>query len=165
MGSTARPGYTANRLATAHAGFFLIAGLWPLLHIGSFQWVTGPKTDTWLVKTVGTLIAVAGAVSLNAARSPRPLSAETVALLNGISASLGYISFHYARQGRISRIYYLDALAEAALLATWAAVLAAERAEKDERKADVPSFALADGRNAPRPAFNGLRAMRGQETS
>jgi hypothetical protein len=35
-----------------------MTGLWPLVSIGTFQQVTGPKTDLWLVKTVGVLIAV-----------------------------------------------------------------------------------------------------------
>ena len=35
--------------------FYLLTGIWPVLHIESFMAVTGPKTDIWLVKTVGLL--------------------------------------------------------------------------------------------------------------
>jgi hypothetical protein len=38
------------------AVYFLITGIWPLLHIESFMKVTGPKRDLWLVKTVGVLV-------------------------------------------------------------------------------------------------------------
>jgi hypothetical protein len=40
--------------------FYVLTGLWPLLHLRSFLAVTGPKTDLWLIKTVGALIAAVG---------------------------------------------------------------------------------------------------------
>ena len=49
---------TLSRLATGQAVYFLLTGIWPLLSIRTFQMVTGRKTDTWLVKTVGVLVAV-----------------------------------------------------------------------------------------------------------
>jgi hypothetical protein len=42
----------------------LIGGLWPLLHISSFEMVFGPKTDRWLVKTVAGLLMVNGLTQL-----------------------------------------------------------------------------------------------------
>jgi hypothetical protein len=105
-------------LAFAHGGFFLVAGLWPIVHLRSFEFVTGPKADGWLVKTVGTLIAVSGAVIVNAARRDR-VTPEVIGLANGVSGALGYISFHYARKGRISRIYFLDALTELCIMLVW----------------------------------------------
>ena len=33
-------------LAYAQGGFYLVTGIWPLVSIGSFQRVTGPKVDT-----------------------------------------------------------------------------------------------------------------------
>jgi hypothetical protein len=38
---------------------------------GLYYLATGPKTDLWLVKTVGILVAVIGAVLLSASRSRR----------------------------------------------------------------------------------------------
>jgi hypothetical protein len=38
--------------------YFLMTGLWPLVSIGTFQHVTGPKIDLWLVNTVGVLVEV-----------------------------------------------------------------------------------------------------------
>jgi len=40
--------------------FYLTSGIWPLLDMPSFEAVTGRKTDKWLVKTVGLLVAVSG---------------------------------------------------------------------------------------------------------
>ncbi len=105
-------------LARSHGLVFLSAGLWPVLSIGSFERVTGPKTDRWLVKTVGSLIAVAGGAGLHAARRDR-VTPEIVGLLVGVSSVLAGVSFWYARQGRISRIYYFDTLLEAALVGAW----------------------------------------------
>jgi hypothetical protein len=31
--------------------YYLLTGLWPLVSIGTFQMVTGEKTDVWLVHT------------------------------------------------------------------------------------------------------------------
>lgn len=43
-------------LAWARGGFYLATGIWPLVSIGSFRRVAGPKADTWLVKMAGALI-------------------------------------------------------------------------------------------------------------
>lgn len=37
--------------------FYLAAGLWPIVSLHSFEAVTGPEQDDWLVKTIGGLIA------------------------------------------------------------------------------------------------------------
>lgn len=47
-------------LAWVQGGFYVVTGVWPLLHLPSFLAVTGPKTDLWLVQTVGGLVAVFG---------------------------------------------------------------------------------------------------------
>ena len=135
---TSRTLPTRRQLGFAHAAFFVATGLWPVLSIRTFELVTGPKADKWLVKTVGTLIAIAGVVSLASARR-RTLSPEIIALLNGVSGALGYISFHYARRGRISRIYYLDTVTESMLLAAWAATLLEETTETGTDQFDARS--------------------------
>ena len=35
--------------------YYLITGVWPFLSMASFQAITGPKVDGWLVKMVGAL--------------------------------------------------------------------------------------------------------------
>ena len=56
----------AERMAVAQGAFYLATGLWPVLHLRSFEAVTGPKADGWLVKTVGGLIGVVGGALLSA---------------------------------------------------------------------------------------------------
>ncbi|MEM5786496.1 MAG: hypothetical protein AAGU11_04200, partial [Syntrophobacteraceae bacterium] len=44
--------------------YYIPTGIWPLLHMSSFLKITGPKTDLWLVNTVGLLLVVTGSVLL-----------------------------------------------------------------------------------------------------
>ncbi|MEJ7604141.1 MAG: hypothetical protein WKG01_40120 [Kofleriaceae bacterium] len=60
-----------NRAAVIQGAFYVASGLWPILHYRSFEAVTGPKVDRWLVKTVAGLITAVG-VSLLAGRRERP---------------------------------------------------------------------------------------------
>ena len=110
-------------LASAQAGYFLLTGLWPILHIRSFLRVTGPKHDLWLVKTVGLLIAVVGAVVALAAYR-RAVSPEIVVLAAGSAAGLMAVDVVYVARRVISKIYLADAVAEALIVAAWAVVWA-----------------------------------------
>ena len=40
-------------LATGQGAYYVASGLWPIFHRRSFEAVTGPKKDWWLVVTVG----------------------------------------------------------------------------------------------------------------
>ncbi|MFN8556956.1 MAG: hypothetical protein U0531_06255 [Dehalococcoidia bacterium] len=122
IGGAARP----ERLALGQGGYYLITGVWPLIHMGSFEAVTGPKTDRWLVKTVGVVVAVVGAV-LALAGVRRRVTLEITLLAAGSAGGLGLIDFVYGGSGRISRIYLLDALVEAVLVAQWARARGVER--------------------------------------
>jgi hypothetical protein len=80
--------------------------------------VTGPKTDLWLVKTVGVLVAVIGATLAFGASRRRP-GVELEVLAAGSAAGLAGIDTVYAMKRRISRIYLLDAVVEALLVVSW----------------------------------------------
>jgi hypothetical protein len=105
-------------LAWLQGVYFLITGLWPLLHMPSFVAVTGPKVDLWLVKTVGVLIVVIGAVILLGARR-RAIGPEVTLLAVGSAASLAGVDLVYALSDRIWDVYLLDALAEIGLIVLW----------------------------------------------
>jgi hypothetical protein len=113
---TPAPAWT--RVAVMQGLYFLFTGLWPLLDIVTFQLVTGPKIDLWLVKTVGLLVAMIGA-ALTAAGLRRRLSAEIVALALGSAFALLVIDVRYALARRISAIYWVDALIEIGIIAAW----------------------------------------------
>lgn len=105
-------------LATAHGLYYLLTGLWPLVSIDGFQAVTGDKTDLWLVKTVGLLIAVIGAAILRMRRRSALLP-EMLILAAGSAMILGTVDVLYSLRGVISKIYLLDAPVEAGLVAAW----------------------------------------------
>jgi hypothetical protein len=107
------------KLALFQGLYYVATGVWPLLDIVSFQMVTGPKTDLWLVKTVGVLVTVIGAVLIAAARARR-VSREIVMLAVGSALGLAGIDLVYALSGRISPIYLADAAAEIGIAVLWA---------------------------------------------
>lgn len=116
-----RSALTPERLAKVQGAYFSGGGVWPLLHMRSFEAVTGPKTDRWLVQTSGALLAVIGGALLSAARARR-VSPEIQGLAAGSAAALAAVDVLYVMRGRISPVYLLDALAQAALLTGWALV-------------------------------------------
>ena len=107
-------------IAVFQGAYFFLTGIWPLISIDTFQTVTGPKTDLWLVKTVGSLIAVVGLVILLAGLRGN-VTFEIFLLAVGSCAALAAIDINYSLRGVISRIYLLDATLEIALIFTWLA--------------------------------------------
>lgn len=107
-----------QRLAIAQGSYYLATGLWPILHMPSFEMVTGPKTDDWLVKTVGAMIAVVGGVLLVSGLDDGP-SDDLKMVAIGSTAALTIVDVTYVARGRISSIYLLDAAAEIALMVGW----------------------------------------------
>ena len=109
--------------------YYFITGLWPLLHIESFIWISGPKYDIWLVKTIGIILTVIG-ISLFYSGFKKRIQPETSLLALGSAAGLAWVDIYYAAViDRIYDIYLLDALAEVILILLWLLYL---RPKKDE---------------------------------
>ena len=72
--------------------YYLVTGLWPLIHLASFEAVTGPKTDDWLVKMVGLLAAAIGAALLTAARQSSRGSSEILVLAVGSAGAFAAVA-------------------------------------------------------------------------
>jgi hypothetical protein len=106
--------------AIGQGAFWLASGVWPLAHYRSFEAVTGPKEDDWLVKTIGALIATVGA-TLMAAGVKRRVTPEVALLGAASAAALSFADVFFVSKKRISRVYLLDLVAEAPFLAGWAA--------------------------------------------
>jgi hypothetical protein len=111
--------FSAVGVALVQGGFYAVTGVWALVDLDSFMAVTGPKTDLWLVKTVGALVTVIGGVLLTAGWRRR-VTRDVLLLGIGSALSLATIDLVYVSAGRISRIYLLDAAAEAGLAIAWA---------------------------------------------
>jgi hypothetical protein len=120
-------------LASGQAALYVATGVWPLVHMPSFEAVTGPKRERWLVRTVGVLVAVVG-VALGAGAARRRLSPE-LRLLGGASAAgLAGVDLWYAGvRRRISPVYLADAVVELGLAAGWAACALVGRAGRGAR--------------------------------
>jgi energy-converting hydrogenase Eha subunit E len=96
--------------------YYLVTGLWPLIHLASFEAVTGPKTDDWLVKMVGLLAAVIGAALLTVARQSSRGTSEILVLAVGSAAAFAAVDVWYVFQGAIAKVYLADAAVESGLI-------------------------------------------------
>jgi energy-converting hydrogenase Eha subunit E len=112
-----------HRLLLVGQGWlYLLTGAWPVIHLGSFEAVTGEKYDDFLVRTVGLLLAVIGAALLLALRR-RAVTRELLIVTGGTAASLLAIDVIYWALGRLPPIYLVDAVIEAAFVAATATLL------------------------------------------
>ncbi|MFH8492746.1 hypothetical protein [Streptomyces coeruleorubidus] len=108
----------ADTVAVAQGLFNIVGGLWPLVHLRSFQWVFGPKTDDWLQMTTGGLLVSAGVAQLAAAPGPQgPVQARRIGL--GTATTLLAIDLIYVPKGRIRPTYLLDAAMQTGWIAAW----------------------------------------------
>lgn len=108
---------TALRITLVCQGaYYVITGVWPIVHIASFMAITGPKVDLWLVKTVGALVIPIGVTLLVASRRDRPVR-EVLVLAVGAALAFAAIDCYYALTGRISPIYLVDAAMQFAFVA------------------------------------------------
>ncbi|MDC0681379.1 hypothetical protein [Sorangium atrum] len=146
MVNTKRDREQAIFLAGAQGLFYALAGIWPLVNLRTFEAVTGPKSDRWLVKTTGLLIAVIGTTLVISARRGR-IPPEVALLGGGAAAGLGTSALVYALRGRISKIYLVDAAIELGLATAWIGLRS--RAVRAERQSDgAPAPPQGCGSNA-----------------
>jgi hypothetical protein len=102
--------------------YYMITGLWPLLHMRSFLAVTGPKTDLWLVNMVGLLAAAVGAALLTSAAETGPGRPVLVLALASATAFLA-VDIVYVARRVIRKVYLSDAVVQLLLIAAWLAFL------------------------------------------
>jgi len=112
------PGNWSARLALGQGIFYFNTGIWPLLHLASFEAVTGPKTDDWLVQTVGALLATFGAV-LALAGLRRRLTSEWRLLAAGFALVLALVDIVFVSRRIIPPVYLADAAVELPLVLAW----------------------------------------------
>jgi hypothetical protein len=119
MRSEAQAGAPLLSIVSVIQGFYyVLTGVWPLLSRRTFERVTGPKSDFWLVQTVGVVVAVAGVVLMMAGIRKR-IMPEIGVLAVGNAAGLAGIDLVYSSKGRISPVYAVEATAEFALMVPW----------------------------------------------
>lgn len=110
-------GTRGSGVAVAHGAFNVVGGLWPLVHLRSFEWVFGPKTDDWLQMTTGGLLVSAGLAQLAAADPQSRAHARRIGL--GTALTLLAVDLVYVPRGRIRPTYLLDAAMQTGWIAAW----------------------------------------------
>jgi hypothetical protein len=114
--------HVLRRTATFQAAYFLVSGLSPFVSRPAFEAVTGPKTDYWLVRTVGALSSVIG-TTLGVASYRNRVSSEMAVLGIGSALAFGLVDVFYASTGRISRVYLADAAVQCLIAGGWTSAL------------------------------------------
>ena len=99
--------------------YYFVTGLWPIVYMDGFLAFTGPKTDLWLVRTMGLMLIVSGIVLMLAAAHRRQRSMETAALGIGVAVVLAGADIFFALTGQIPGVYLLDAAVEVLFLILW----------------------------------------------
>jgi hypothetical protein len=119
MGET-RTAYQ-RRAAALQAAYYVPTGIWPLVpYIGmrTFEWITGPKVDRWLVQTVGAIVGVIGVV-IGRARAHDRITPEIEILAVGSALSLATVDVVFVARRRISPIYLADAALNLIIVGLW----------------------------------------------
>lgn len=118
MQSTIKLPKLAFLLMTIQGIYYIMTGIWPLLHMESFLAVTGPKEDIWLVRTFGVLTMAAG-IGFLVSGIHKIISWPILA--TAMSAALGLIIMdtYYVLADIIWPTYLLDAVAQGCMLLCW----------------------------------------------
>ena len=90
-----------------------------MVHRRSFERVTGPKVDFWLVETVGAMVAAIGLGLAQAVVRGRPIPRELRTVAVASAVGLAAIDAVYVGRRRIASVYLADAVAEIAVVVGW----------------------------------------------
>lgn len=97
--------------------YVLLTAVWALVDIQSFMFITGPKTDVWLVRTVAVLlICISLFFLLSSKKSEEPRVTLTALVF---SFGLAYIDFYYTLNNTIRWVYALDGIVESMFGLLW----------------------------------------------
>jgi hypothetical protein len=144
----ARRALLGRALALGHGAALIATGAWPLLDLRSFERVTGPKHDDWLVRTVAGFAVALGTGLVW--RSDDPRAARPF----GIAAATTFITADLVgvASGRLRPVYLLNATVESAFLAGWLLTLSrgrAARAVRAPRRVAIPITPLRRSLDLP----------------
>lgn len=96
--------------------YYLLTALWPLIHINSFEAVTGKKRNHWLVYTVASLLLVSSIVYVYTGFKSTHFPVEIIILSVGNALVLTIIDIVFVFLRKIRKIYLLDASMEILLI-------------------------------------------------
>ena len=105
------PAHWAGRL---QGGYYLVGGLWRLLHARSFERVAGPKPDQFQTDVTAALFTAVGAALIAGTRNSAPRGPVRVLAISA-PVAVAVIDFRHRRQ--IRRLFRLEAALEVAFAA------------------------------------------------
>ena len=103
--------------------YTFLTAAWPIIDIESFLFVTGYKTDIWLVKTVSILLLVISIVLLFSTPSFKQVNYQVALLALLVAIGMAYVDFYYSLNKTISKIYMADGFVEIVFVVGWLIVL------------------------------------------
>ncbi len=121
-----------HALTRVQGAYYVASGLWPVVHMRSFESFTGPKQDHWLVRSYGVLIAAVGVVLLSSERTP------ALAVASSVGVAAPEVWYSLVRR-RLPWPYLADAVVVAGFAA--AAVYDAMAAPEIQRRGSTPNRA------------------------
>jgi hypothetical protein len=100
--------------------YYVVSGLWPVVHASSYQHYTGGHdlTDLWLLRTLGAVLAVVGLSLLWAVRR-RSVAPEAVIMAGGVAAVLAIMDMANIAVKAYPPIYCIDCLIQVGFLFGW----------------------------------------------
>ena len=102
--------------------YTFITAVWPIVDIESFMFISGYKTDLWLVKTVSVLLlAMSICLLINTSSNRANLPVIILALL--VAIGMAYVDFYYSLNNTISKIYMADGFVEILFIISWLMIL------------------------------------------
>jgi hypothetical protein len=97
---------------------YVATGLWPIVHIQSFERMAGPRASRGLVRTFGAVMATVGlSLLLRGMRRSRQQTASPLGAVGSLALSMA--NSVYAGRGRISPVSISRVIAQTALLVAW----------------------------------------------
>ena len=106
-------GGTAARVLRLQGWYYLLGGLWPVLHLQSFEQVVGPKPDRFQTETTGALYAAIGVTLLAGHRS----AASGVYRLVGGATAASSVAVVMRHRESLRAVCTADAALQAAFVA------------------------------------------------
>ena len=119
-----------SKLALAHGAYFVFIGGWSLLHLRSFEKVTGPKREEWLTKGVGACLANVGIQLIQSALRGGRVRREVRSL--AVRMAMTFAAFDFCRAGvrrPISPVHLVNGAAQLLFAVLWGAERLAETRE------------------------------------
>ncbi|HSF27373.1 MAG TPA: hypothetical protein VLC50_07650 [Actinomycetes bacterium] len=97
-------------MTRAQGWYYLLGGIWPLVHFRSFQLVAGPKPDRFQTEVTSGLFVAIGAALLSSPRDPPP--PRTALVLSAASGlATAYVDLRHRRD--IRGLFDVEAAVEA----------------------------------------------------